>query len=85
MSVTKPIRKARKVHRCDGCDRPGKIQPGDPYLAMTLFPSDDSHSWVKQVPMRFAECSECASRYGRGELLFPVLPGQLTIDTALGA
>ena len=83
MSVTKVVRKARKAHRCDGCDRPGKIQPGDAYLASTLFPSDDAHSWVKQVPMRFAECAECAHRYGRGEILNPVLPGQSTIEDAL--
>lgn len=69
MSVTKLIRKARKAHRCDGCDRPGKIQPGDTYLATTLFPSDDGHNWVKRVPMRFAECAECAIRYGRADRL----------------
>lgn len=69
MSVTKLIRKARKAHRCDGCDRPGKIQPGDTYLASTVFPTDDSHHWVRRVPMRFAECADCATRYGRGPLL----------------
>jgi hypothetical protein len=69
MSATKAVRKARKAHRCDGCDRPGKIRPGDAYLAHTLFPTDETHHWVKQVPMRFAECAECATRFGRGDLV----------------
>jgi hypothetical protein len=82
---TTAARRARKARRCDGCGRPGKIQPGDTYLAGTIFPSDDAFHYVKRVPARLAECAECAYRYGRGELIDPVLPGQLTIDTALGA
>lgn len=35
-------RKANKVHHCDGCDRPGKIQPGDAYLTHTALRGDDA-------------------------------------------
>jgi len=76
MSVT-VCRKARKVHRCDGCDRPGKIQPGDRYLTHTALSGDDAYRdsldrlTLKPAnrPQRYSECAECATRYGRGPLL----------------
>ena len=71
MSVTKR-RKARKAHRCDGCDRAGKIQPGDIYLTHTALAGDEFgyHEYGNGGrPQRYAECSECATRYGRRELL----------------
>lgn len=76
MSVT-IRRKARKARRCDGCDRPGKIQPGDFYLTHTALAGDDDyHDRVDRLtlkpvnrPQRYAECAECATRYGRGPLL----------------
>lgn len=76
-------RKARKARRCDGCGRAGKIQPGDTYLAGTLFPSDGAFHYVKRVHVRLAECAECAYRYGRGDLIDPVLPGQVAIEDVL--
>ncbi|QAY16181.1 hypothetical protein SEA_SONALI_69 [Arthrobacter phage Sonali] len=71
MSVTRR-RKARKVHRCDGCDKPGKIQPGDVHLTHTALRGDefgyDDYGSGK-TPVRFRECADCATRYGRAELL----------------
>ena len=79
MSVT-ARRKARKTHRCDGCARPGKIQPGDVYLTHTALRGDDAYhdsfDWRKvrpaNRPLRYTECAECAIRYGRGPLLEPL-------------
>lgn len=76
MSVTKPVRKARKAHRCDGCGRAGKIQPGDAYLTHTALAGDDYYhdaldrDTLKPLnqPVRFKECAECATRYGRAAL-----------------
>jgi hypothetical protein len=68
MSVT-VRRKARKAHRCDGCDVPGKIRPGDAYLSHTYLSGDDLYHDYSDSPQRFAECAECATRYGRGPLL----------------
>lgn len=80
---TQVRRTARKARRCDGCGLAGKIQPGDAYLAGTWFPSDDGFHYVKRVPVRLAECADCALRYGRGEILFPVLPGQTAIEDVI--
>lgn len=76
MSVTRR-RKAIKAHRCDGCGRPGKIQPGDVYLTHTALAGDDAyHDRFDRLtmkpanrPQRYAECAECATRYDRGPLL----------------
>ena len=89
MSVTKAIRKARKAHYCDMCS--GKIQPGDAYLTHTALSGDDYYHDAldrhtlkpANCPIRLKECADCASRCGRGELLFPVLEGQSTIEDAL--
>jgi hypothetical protein len=70
-------RKARKAHWCDGCERAGKIQSGDVYLTHTALAGDDYYhdaldrDTLKPAnrPQRYAECSECATRYGRAELL----------------
>lgn len=81
MSVTRVIRKARKVHKCHVCDKPGKIQPGDSYLTHTALAGDefgyDSYFTVTAYglrpanprPQRSNECTDCATRYGRAELL----------------
>lgn len=72
MSVTRVIRKARKTHRCDGCATSGKIQPGDPYLTHTALKGDEFgyHEYGNgNRPQRFTECAECATRYGRAEML----------------
>lgn len=76
MSVT-VCRKSRKARRCDGCDRAGKIQPGDLYLTHTALRGDDTYHdaldrrTLKPAnrPQRYAECAECATRSGRCELL----------------
>lgn len=78
MSVT-VRRKARKVHRCEGCGRAGKIQPGDVYLTHTALAGDDAyHDSLDRLtlkpanrPQRYAECADCSIRHGRAELLEP--------------
>ncbi|UUG70039.1 hypothetical protein SEA_ZUCKER_80 [Arthrobacter phage Zucker] len=77
MSVTKLIRKARKVHPCDVCW--AQIQPGDSYLTHTALAGDDYYhdaldrNTLKPAkqPIRIKECAECATRYGRAEMLAP--------------
>jgi hypothetical protein len=72
MSVTRLIRKARKPHRCHQCDVPGKIQPGESYLTHTALRGDEfgySDYGGGRTPHRYNECAECATRYGRAEML----------------
>lgn len=81
MSVTRVIRKARKAHKCHVCEKPGKIQPGDSYLTHTALAGDEfgydgyftvtAHGLgpAKPRPNRSNECIDCATRYGRAELL----------------
>ncbi|WP_426940293.1 hypothetical protein [Pseudarthrobacter sp. S6] len=61
------------MHRCDGCARAGKIQPGERYLTHTALAGDDTgyHEYVAEPkrPQRYKECAECATRYGRAEVL----------------
>ena len=59
-------RVARKTHHCNSGDHPA-ILPGQPYLSGTVFPGHDSNTTT--VPMRLAECGDCATRYGRAHLL----------------
>ena len=74
MSVTQG-QKARKAHRCDGCS--GQIRPGDVYLTHTALAGDDYYHGAldrdtlkpANTPIRTKECAECATRYGREELL----------------
>lgn len=77
MSVT-VRRKARKAHRCDSCGAGGKIQPGDVYLTHTALAGDEfgyhEHGNGNR-PRRSNECAECATRYGRAELLNRVAKG----------
>lgn len=90
VSVTRVIRKARKAHRCDSCR--GHIQLGDAYLTHTALSGDDYYHDAldrdtlkpSNTPIRIKECGGCASRYGRAEILNPVLEGQTSIDDALG-
>lgn len=54
-------RTSRRVRRC-GCGQ--TIRPGDRYVEHVMSPGGefgDDH-WH-----RFAECSSCATRYGRGD------------------
>jgi hypothetical protein len=77
VSVTRAVRKARKPHRCDGCN--GRIQAGEPYLTHTALAGDDYYHDALQCdtykplnqPIRFKECAPCATRYDRGHLLTP--------------
>jgi hypothetical protein len=57
---------ARKSHHCNGCDQ-NVITPGQPYLSGTVFPGHDANTTT--VPLRLAECADCAIRYGRSHLL----------------
>lgn len=65
---------ARKPHRCDTCDQPGKIERGDVYYQSTLFPGDDYFGG--KVPYRFKECAFCSVRYDRVDILYPMPPDQ---------
>ena len=56
-------RTARKTHRCQGCERPGAIQPGDRYRDVAMSPNHDGIGYPGW--MRGAECADCAQRYGR--------------------
>jgi hypothetical protein len=58
-------RVARTRRRCDSCM--SFIRHGAGYLAGTIFPGHDVID--TPVPVRLAECSDCATRYGRGHLL----------------
>lgn len=75
MSVTKAIRKARKNHRCDSCG--SSIKAGEAYLTHTALAGDDYYDDARDrdtfkpanCPIRINECAECATRYGRADLL----------------
>ena len=58
-------RMARKIRVCSSCQR--YIHKGDRYLTHVAPPDapdlNNEHWW------RIAECSACATRYGRGPLL----------------
>jgi hypothetical protein len=78
-------RRARKVHRCDSCGTGEKIQPGDVYLTHTALAGDEFgyHEYGSgNRPRRSNECAECATRYGRADLLnsartaVPLAPGE---------
>lgn len=64
MIRTEP-RIARKVRRCESCL--SVIRPGDEYLEHVASPHhgdlDNEHWW------RTWECADCATRYGRGDIL----------------
>lgn len=75
MSVTKAVRKARKPHWCDSCN--ASIKVGDSYLTHTALAGDDYYEDAvdgftmkpAKRPIRINECTDCATRYGRGPLL----------------
>lgn len=56
-------RTARTRHRCESCER--RIEVGERYLRWVTFPSDG----VMDTITACAECSDCATRYGRGALV----------------
>lgn len=62
-------RVARKPHPCSfGACR--TIQPGETYLVHTAFPGHDAgYADAAGHPVRVFECSDCATRYGRADLL----------------
>lgn len=60
--------RAHKAHWCDACGAGGHISPGDLYLRGTVYPGDDAHHWVTQLPVSLTECRASAERYGRGHL-----------------
>ena len=68
-------RKARKAHRCDSCRI--TIDPGSTYLTHTALAGDDYYEDTYDTatmkpakrPIRFNECADCATRYGRGDLI----------------
>lgn len=68
MNTTVRRRVARKPRPCPGCDR--IIAPGATYLEHTEFPGGEA-GWADAAghPVRMSECADCATRYGRGELL----------------
>lgn len=70
MSGTVRRRVARKSHGCSW-GRCRTIAPGETYLVHTAYPNGDDAGWAEAVghPVRIAECSDCATRYGRGDLL----------------
>jgi hypothetical protein len=58
-------RRARKVHTCEDCRR--VIGTGEVYLVHVASPDDydlGNEHWC-----RMSECSTCARRYGRGDLI----------------
>lgn len=67
-NTTSRVRRARKTHPgCGGYCKP--IQPGELYIEHTEFPGGDSgYADGAGHPVRMAECSACAERYGRGHL-----------------
>lgn len=60
-------RQCRKHRTCDSCR--GSIAEGDRYLSHVATPNapdlNNERWWT------LAECAECATRYGRGDLLIP--------------
>jgi hypothetical protein len=59
---------ARKIHVCPSCDR--LIGRGEAYLVHTAFPGHDAgYADAVGHPVHIAECTGCATRYGRSGLL----------------
>lgn len=58
-------RRARKAHDCADCRR--EIEPGEIYLRHVATPDDPdlgNEGWWHII-----ECADCATRYGRTQLL----------------
>lgn len=64
---------ARKAHRCEQCGIAGKIEPGHVYLRYVAFPGDVHDG---PAPWVIRECADCAHRYGRSHLLYPIPDAQ---------
>lgn len=61
-------RKARAARRCGWTSHP--IKPGDVYLMHTEFPGGDAgYADAAGHPVNMPECADCATRYGRGDLI----------------
>lgn len=58
------VRTSRVRRLCDSCEA-RFILPGERYLRWVSFPSDGIFDQITTM----AECSSCAERYGRGDLL----------------
>jgi hypothetical protein len=70
MATTTRPRRARKAHPCSW-GRCRTIAPGEAYLVHTEYPGGDGAGYADSAghPVRIAECSDCATRYGRADLL----------------
>jgi hypothetical protein len=71
VNTTVRRRVARTCHECSW-GRCRIIHSGETYLEHKSFPgAGDDAGWATSAghPVRLAECSDCAIRYGRGELL----------------
>lgn len=69
MSVKITRRRARRAHPCCWGDC-RTITPGETYLLHKAFPGDEAgYATNAGHPVTIAECSDCAKRYGRGDLL----------------
>lgn len=61
-------RKAWAARRCGWTSHP--IKPGDVYLMHTEFPGGDAgYADAAGHPVNMPECADCATRYGRGDLI----------------
>lgn len=58
------VRKARRSRSCGSCQR--RIEAGSYYVEHVCSPAWEFSGGVW---CRMAECSECATRYGRGPLI----------------
>lgn len=63
---TRVVRRVARTQRY-GCH---VIKPGEVYLEWTEFPGGEAgYADYAGHPVRMAECADCASRYGRADLL----------------
>lgn len=63
-------RRSRRQRPCITCSWPEyvtRIEPGDIYLHLVLFPRNDV--WDNRVPITASECASCARKYDRGHLI----------------
>lgn len=70
MTTTARRRVARKPHPCSWGDC-RTITPGEVYIEHTEYPGGDYTEYADTAghPVRIAECADCATRYGRADVL----------------